>query len=218
MMRPAIPIASPLIAPSVSPSSIALVVPRAWDAVPIATPTATLSFMRKKRHINGPRTAPIIPVITIAATVIAGKPPICFEISIPIGVVTDLGTRDLLMTSSSPKRLDRIKMLENSRYTTCNYACKDRKGIILQQADLFIKRYCKNDCCRPEKERDIISSEIVSLKIYREIKEEKHHKYRSYKQGIKDRKPGFLIYSTSPTGSENHLSPLRFQTFNRKVF
>jgi len=26
------------------------------------------------------------------------------------------------------------------------------------------------------------------------------------------------INSTSPTGSENHLSPLRFQTFNRKVF
>ena len=25
-------------------------------------------------------------------------------------------------------------------------------------------------------------------------------------------------FSTSPTGSENHLSPLRFQTFNRKVF
>jgi len=24
--------------------------------------------------------------------------------------------------------------------------------------------------------------------------------------------------STSPTGSENHLSPLRFQTFNKKVF
>ena len=25
-------------------------------------------------------------------------------------------------------------------------------------------------------------------------------------------------FSTSPTGSENHLSPLRFQTFNQKVF
>ena len=25
-------------------------------------------------------------------------------------------------------------------------------------------------------------------------------------------------FSISPTGSENHLSPLRFQTFNRKVF
>ena len=29
---------------------------------------------------------------------------------------------------------------------------------------------------------------------------------------------GFQSSSTSPTGSENHLSPLRFQTFNRKVF
>jgi len=28
----------------------------------------------------------------------------------------------------------------------------------------------------------------------------------------------FQYFSTSPTGSENHLSPLRFQTFNRKVF
>ena len=37
----------------------------------------------------------MIPVITIAATVIEGRPPICFEISIPMGVVTDLGTRDL---------------------------------------------------------------------------------------------------------------------------
>jgi len=27
-----------------------------------------------------------------------------------------------------------------------------------------------------------------------------------------------IIFSTSPTGSENHISPLRFQTFNRKVF
>src|SRR5665811_2108776 len=27
-----------------------------------------------------------------------------------------------------------------------------------------------------------------------------------------------LNFSTSPTGSENHLSPLLFQTFNRKVF
>src|SRR5674536_364370 len=27
-----------------------------------------------------------------------------------------------------------------------------------------------------------------------------------------------IKFSTSPTGSENHLSPLRFQTFNRKVF
>ena len=31
-------------------------------------------------------------------------------------------------------------------------------------------------------------------------------------------KKGVKPFSTSPTGSENHLSPLRFQTFNRKVF
>ena len=31
-------------------------------------------------------------------------------------------------------------------------------------------------------------------------------------------KDNITNYSTSPTGSENHLSPLRFQTFNRKVF
>ena len=31
-------------------------------------------------------------------------------------------------------------------------------------------------------------------------------------------KPVSDLYSTSPTGSENHLSPLRFQTFNRKYF
>ena len=29
---------------------------------------------------------------------------------------------------------------------------------------------------------------------------------------------GVTLYSTSSTGSENHLAPLRFQTFNRKVF
>jgi AbrB family looped-hinge helix DNA binding protein len=31
-------------------------------------------------------------------------------------------------------------------------------------------------------------------------------------------KLALISCSTSPTGSENHLSPLRFQTFNRKVF
>ena len=30
--------------------------------------------------------------------------------------------------------------------------------------------------------------------------------------------PCFLYFSTSPTGSANHLSPLRFQTFNEKYF
>jgi hypothetical protein len=51
-------------------------------------------------------------VSIIAATVIAGRPPICFEISIPIGVVTDLGSRDLIMASLSPKSLERTRIHE----------------------------------------------------------------------------------------------------------
>jgi hypothetical protein len=35
---------------------------------------------------------------------------------------------------------------------------------------------------------------------------------------ITDARVTYLKSSTSLTGSENHLSPLRFQTFNRKVF
>src|SRR5664280_646091 len=31
-------------------------------------------------------------------------------------------------------------------------------------------------------------------------------------------KNSLSMYSTSPTGSANHLSPLRFQTFNEKYF
>src|SRR5664280_1774955 len=31
-------------------------------------------------------------------------------------------------------------------------------------------------------------------------------------------KDNLTQFSTSPTGSDNHLSPLRFQSFNRKVF
>jgi hypothetical protein len=54
----------------------------------------------------------MIPVTIIAATVIAGRPPICFEISIPMGVVTDFGTRELVMVSSSPKKPEKMRMLE----------------------------------------------------------------------------------------------------------
>ena len=43
-------------------------------------------------------------------------------------------------------------------------------------------------------------------------------KFRKEKFGL-DPPPELIDdFSTSPTGSENHLSPLRFQTFNRKVF
>lgn len=46
---PQTPIASPLIAPSVSPSSIALDVPTAWLQAPMLNPAAIGSFTRNRR-------------------------------------------------------------------------------------------------------------------------------------------------------------------------
>lgn len=106
VISPAIPIESPLIAPSVSPISNALEVPTAWEAVPRATPTATLSVILKSLHTDGPIAAPVIPDIIIAKTVIGIIPSSWFESSIPIGVVTDLGSNDFINEESSPKRED----------------------------------------------------------------------------------------------------------------
>ncbi|GAA0179938.1 hypothetical protein SH2C18_27230 [Clostridium sediminicola] len=58
----------------------------ACAAVPIATPTATLSLILKILHIIGPLVAPNIPVIIRPAIVTAGIPPICFDNSRAIGV------------------------------------------------------------------------------------------------------------------------------------
>ena len=85
-----------LIAPSTSPISIALVVPSAWEDVPIDIPLDKGSFILKSFKINGAAIAPVIPVITIAITVIDSIPPSVFDISIPIGVVTDLGASDFI--------------------------------------------------------------------------------------------------------------------------
>jgi hypothetical protein len=46
-------------------------------------------------------------------------------------------------------------------------------------------------------------------------KEEMIERYRMSERTFRDT---IKRYSTSLTGSENHLSPLRFQSFNRKVF
>ena len=45
-------------APESSFSSVALVVPTTWEAVPKATPWLTGSFKRKSLHIRGPKIPP----------------------------------------------------------------------------------------------------------------------------------------------------------------
>ena len=55
----------------------------------MATPMATSFFILNTLHTIGAITAPIIPVINIANTVIGIIPPNWLDISIPIGVVTE---------------------------------------------------------------------------------------------------------------------------------
>ena len=57
-----------------------------------------------------------------------------------------------------------------------------------------------SECTNEIKERNLLS-------------EARRRNFKTPEEG-----EAFLLYSTSPTGSENHPSPLRFQTFNKKVF
>lgn len=107
VMIPAIPMDSPLIAPSTSPISIALDVPIAWDAVPKAAPTATESVILHSRRTKGPSIFPVIPVNTITETVRAGNPPIFRETSIPIGVVILLGNILNISSLSIPNSFEK---------------------------------------------------------------------------------------------------------------
>ena len=83
-------------APWTSPISIAFVVPSAWLAVPMATPCATGFLMRKNLQTSGAVTAPVIPVMTIETIVMDGMPPICSDKTEPIGIVIDLGVKDII--------------------------------------------------------------------------------------------------------------------------
>ena len=103
--------ASELIAPSVSPISIAFDVPIAWDAVPIASPFATGSVILNTLQTPSAQTFPSIPVITIAAAVNDGKPPSSSEMTIPIAVVTDFGSSVTKICLSSPKSRESRNMV-----------------------------------------------------------------------------------------------------------
>ena len=99
---PQIPIAKPLIAPSVSPISSAFEVPIAWLEAPMARPAVIESFTWNSLIRTGARMLPRIPVKITATTVTGTTPPWLSAMLTAIGVVTDLGRREAVMASSRP--------------------------------------------------------------------------------------------------------------------
>lgn len=92
-------------APSVSPSSIALTVPTAWEAVPKETPLDTLSLILNILNTYSPNTLPPIPVTAVKAIVKAGMPPICSDRLVEIAAVVDLGSMDISIVRSKSRSL-----------------------------------------------------------------------------------------------------------------
>lgn len=95
-----------LIAPSTSPSSIALEVPITCADVPIAIPLATGCFIPKILHNLSPIILPVSPVIIIAATVIAIYPCNSADNPIPMAVVMDFGNKVTYCVCERPNSND----------------------------------------------------------------------------------------------------------------
>lgn len=80
----------------------AAIVPKACDAVPMEILLPIGDFTAKKSKILKPKTAPNIPVTITQTTVSEDIPPMVFEISRAMGVVTDLAAIDLISWLSAP--------------------------------------------------------------------------------------------------------------------
>ena len=79
--------------------------PRAWLEAPIARPMEISFLTPHKARILWPHIAPKIPVKITQAAVSGGIPPRPADMSMAIGVVTDLGIREMMMVSEAPKNL-----------------------------------------------------------------------------------------------------------------
>ena len=92
-------------APSVSPNSIALDVPTAWEHAPMEIPAIIGSFTRKSLISVGAKMLPRMPVKITATTVMGTIPPCPSATLTAMGVVTDFGMSETVIASSMPNSL-----------------------------------------------------------------------------------------------------------------
>ena len=69
------------------------------------------SFTRNSFTSSGAHRFPSMPVTTTAATVMAIVPPWPWDTTVAMGMVTDLGSRDMVMARSRPNRRHSSRML-----------------------------------------------------------------------------------------------------------
>ena len=97
------PMAIPAKAPATSLTCRARAVPIPCEAVPMASPRAGQSRMRRRFRSGGPSEAPRTPVNTTRTAVSEGSPPSSRLIAMATGAVTDFGAMEMTVTWLPPR-------------------------------------------------------------------------------------------------------------------
>ena len=151
VMMPQMPIASPLIAPSTSPSSIAFDVPTAMAGRADRKSGCHRICHPKDPDQNRRDDAARIPVPITATTVMGTMPPAGSAILTAMGVVTDFGISD---TSQAPAESEQTAQPVYTQHGCCRTSrtpCHDRQPVLLQHFNLCVDCHCETRRSRCQK-------------------------------------------------------------------